>query len=58
VVGDRRLAERREQLKARWDRLGTRLGDTGRRADKINSEIRRARITLTGRHGTEFPDLD
>lgn len=58
LVGNKRLTQEQEKLKARWDALSQRLQTVARDNDRVSAEIRRVRIVLTQRYSKEFPALD
>lgn len=58
VVGNKRLVEMQQKLKADHQKINERQNDLKRKNDKCNAEARRCRILLTNRYGKEFPVLE
>lgn len=58
VVGTKRVNERQERFMKDIEKVNERLQDITKKGNKIDSEIRRVRITLTQRYKKDFPNLD
>jgi hypothetical protein len=58
LTGNKRISERQQRFQKNWEKMAERFEDVSRKDKKINSEIRRARITLTQRYNRDFPSMD